>query len=88
MVWKEVLLCYFPTKSEIWRNLGKLYAYGNSKMSKSLPVSNGFIHVLPRGNCPLLALIQEKPRIDYTIMSLGGQTLKRGKKYKQRKAEI
>lgn len=69
----------------IWRNLGKLYAYDNNKMSKSLPVSNGFICVLPWGNCPLVALTQENPRIDHMIMSLSGQTLKRGKKYKERR---
>lgn len=70
----------------IWRNLGKLYAYDNNKMSKSLPVSNGFICVLPWGNCPLVALTQENPRIDHMIMSLSGHTEK-GEKI-QRKAEI
>lgn len=43
-------------------------------------VPHGSIHILLQENWPLIALTQEKPRIDYTRMGLSsGQTLKSGK---------
>lgn len=38
-----------------------VFAYGNNKMSKSMPVPYGFPHIRPQGNWPLITLTRKNP---------------------------